>query len=147
MSEAKHAHPDTPITNKIIADADAHPETRVVFLIKSLVNKCREFERDLALLRGPYMHQARQAANLAGFGDGQAAALSEQTRRWIPCDESLPGVHEWVLACALSSDACMYIAEVIEGKWHSVDNGGAIDWVSHWMRLPDEPSRYERSDT
>lgn len=36
---------DTPITDKIIADADACPETRVVFLIKNLANKCKEFER------------------------------------------------------------------------------------------------------
>lgn len=36
---------DTPITDKIIADADACPETRIVFLIKHLANKCREFER------------------------------------------------------------------------------------------------------
>ena len=35
----------TPITDKIIEDADACPETRIVFLIKNLANKCREFER------------------------------------------------------------------------------------------------------
>ena len=34
----------TPITDKIIEDADACPETRIVFLIKHLANKCREFE-------------------------------------------------------------------------------------------------------
>lgn len=45
MDGPKHSHPDTPITNKIIADADACPETRIRFLIKTLVNKCREFER------------------------------------------------------------------------------------------------------
>ena len=52
MSGPKHAHPDTPITNKIIDDADAYPETRVVFLINNLANKCREFERRLALAEG-----------------------------------------------------------------------------------------------
>ena len=45
MNGPKHAHPDTPITNKIIDDADACPETRVVFLIKHLANQCRAFER------------------------------------------------------------------------------------------------------
>ena len=45
MSGPKHAHPDTPITNKIIDDADDCPETRVVFLIKHLANQCRAFER------------------------------------------------------------------------------------------------------
>ena len=35
----------SPITDKIIADADACPETRIVFLIKNLANKCNEFER------------------------------------------------------------------------------------------------------
>ena len=47
MSGPKHAHPDTPITNKIIDDAGANPETRITFLIKHLANKCREFERAL----------------------------------------------------------------------------------------------------
>ena len=36
---------DTPITDKIIADADSCPETRVVFLIKHLANQCKAFER------------------------------------------------------------------------------------------------------
>ena len=36
----------TPITDKIIEDADACPETRIVFLIKHLANKCREFEKE-----------------------------------------------------------------------------------------------------
>ena len=37
---------DTPITDKIIADADATPETRIVFLIKRLANQCKSFERE-----------------------------------------------------------------------------------------------------
>lgn len=41
----------TPITDKIIADADACPETRVVFLIKHLANQCKEFEREVADLK------------------------------------------------------------------------------------------------
>lgn len=40
---------DTPITDKIIADADACPETRVVFLVKHLANQCKAFERSAAL--------------------------------------------------------------------------------------------------
>ena len=40
---------DTPITDKIIADADATPETRIVFLIKHLANQCKAFERAAAL--------------------------------------------------------------------------------------------------
>ena len=39
---------DTPITDKIIADADACPETRIVFLIKHLANQCKSFERQLS---------------------------------------------------------------------------------------------------
>lgn len=50
MSDAKEPHPDeTPITSKIIADADACPETRVIFLIKHLANQCKAFERQIAL--------------------------------------------------------------------------------------------------
>ena len=48
MSDAKEPHPEeTPITSKIIADADACPETRIVFLIKHLANQCKAFERQL----------------------------------------------------------------------------------------------------
>jgi hypothetical protein len=57
---------------------------------------------------------------------------------WISVKDRLPAPEEWVLACALSQEACMYIAEVIDGKWHDVD-GGEIDWVYHWMPLPEAP--------
>lgn len=40
---------DTPITDKIISDSDASPETPIVFLIKHLTNKCKEFERAVVL--------------------------------------------------------------------------------------------------
>ena len=59
MNGPKDVHPDeTPITNQIIADADANPETRIVFLIKRLANQCKEFERrinfDPALRSGTF---------------------------------------------------------------------------------------------
>ena len=48
---------DTPITDKIITDADATPETRVVFLIKHLANQCKTFEREnFALAANQCLH-------------------------------------------------------------------------------------------
>ena len=48
MRETATPTSDTPITDKIIADADATPETRIVFLIKHLANQSKAFERQLA---------------------------------------------------------------------------------------------------
>ena len=38
----------TPITDKIIFDAGECPESRIIFLIKLLANKCKEFEIERA---------------------------------------------------------------------------------------------------
>jgi hypothetical protein len=73
----------------------------------------------------------------SGVKGPTAAALPSSTG-WISAKDRLPEPEEWVLACALSQEACMYIAEVIDGKWHDVD-GGEIDWVHHWMPLPEAP--------
>ena len=51
---------DTPITDKIIADADATPEARIVFLIKHLANQCKAFERQLAV-----SHTEQQSSYMA----------------------------------------------------------------------------------
>ena len=67
MNGPKHAHPDTPITNKIIDDADACPETRVVFLIKHLVNQCRAFERAQRAEGLPRMEVLREKIGQAAY--------------------------------------------------------------------------------
>lgn len=53
----------TPITDKIIADANACPETRIAFLIKHLANKCMEFEVCLGNYRAELLSIHRLAMN------------------------------------------------------------------------------------
>ena len=49
MDDAKTPHPDeTPRTTALIAELDKEPESRLVFVIRRMVNHAKELERDLA---------------------------------------------------------------------------------------------------
>lgn len=60
MTDAKST---TPITDKIISDADANPATRMVFLIKHLANQCKSFEREISALGRIYTKADMEAAS------------------------------------------------------------------------------------
>lgn len=85
-------------------------------------------------------------------------AHSVTVQEWIPVSERLPNnkEHDWVLAQVVEDNGYMHIPKVMEYReqlndwyeetygWLSKHNGAFI--VTHWMPLPEPPSRERNTD-
>lgn len=119
---------DTPITDKIIADADACPETRVVFLIKHLANQCKAFER--AALSS-IERTNEQGEGLIGCWNALVFALENELSETNRVLKYVQKVSDLLPRRTPPSaiEPSGWCIRHTDGRWRTMDSLGMPDWT------------------